>query len=379
MKRPKRQGPCKVETTLQNPSPVAPRLHHDTTGVSHSTYTKDETTDERRRGIHATRLGRVWYTLKSEHRRNFTVAKRLPRLNAEERGHHQKTTMVKPALDPVADTESKEGRIKFEEENDYYACGINGCILRDHHQGACIFPDMGSRRRSRNEPFIVAVEPPPPRRTKAACRPNSPKTADLTAETRDSGNKRPRSKGEDKVKPANTQAAEPVQRAAQQQQQRRQQQGQRRTKLQEESLEPAPSAKRAKGAEVAGGRRAGAGRRGAAASQPVDGAVDEEMEPDDVEDEDVDHEKREEEEEDDDEEEEDAGSDDDVEMARERANDPSTVLASFSDASLCLPVRFLLRLRDACMHQPSKYHELVQVRAQRICPLSSKHRKSVQP
>ena len=146
MKRPKRQGPCKVETTLQNPSPVAPRLHHDTTGVSHSTYTKDETTDERRLGIHATRLGRVWYTLKSEHRRNFTVAKRLPRLNAEERGHHQKTTMVKPALDPVADTESKEGRIKFEEEN-YYICGINGCILRDHHQGACIFPDVGSRRR----------------------------------------------------------------------------------------------------------------------------------------------------------------------------------------------------------------------------------------
>lgn len=39
-----------------------------------SLHSQDETTDdERRRRIHATRLGRVWYTLKSEHRRKLRI------------------------------------------------------------------------------------------------------------------------------------------------------------------------------------------------------------------------------------------------------------------------------------------------------------------
>ena len=31
----------------------------------------------------------------------------------------------------------------------YHVCGINGCVLSDRHVGACLFPELSGRRRSR--------------------------------------------------------------------------------------------------------------------------------------------------------------------------------------------------------------------------------------
>ena len=31
----------------------------------------------------------------------------------------------------------------------YHVCGINGCVLSDRHVGACLFPELVGRRRSR--------------------------------------------------------------------------------------------------------------------------------------------------------------------------------------------------------------------------------------
>ena len=45
-------------------------------------------------------------------------------------------------------------------DNGYFMCGINGCILRDQHQGSCLFPDLGSRRR-RSTSFLEATSTAP--------------------------------------------------------------------------------------------------------------------------------------------------------------------------------------------------------------------------
>ena len=46
----------------------------------------------------------------------------------------------------------------------YYPCGINGCILAEHHRGTCIFPELNSRQRSRS---AAAKEPPATEATEA--------------------------------------------------------------------------------------------------------------------------------------------------------------------------------------------------------------------
>ena len=57
----------------------------------------------------------------------------------------------------------------------YHVCGINGCVLSDRHVGACLFPELSGRRRSRGaaetdlfpapvqlQPKRCRLTPPPP-------------------------------------------------------------------------------------------------------------------------------------------------------------------------------------------------------------------------
>ena len=39
-------------------------------------------------------------------------------------------------------------RMQFEETLGYFPCGINGCILEEHHCGVCVMPDLPRRQRS---------------------------------------------------------------------------------------------------------------------------------------------------------------------------------------------------------------------------------------
>ena len=40
-------------------------------------------------------------------------------------------------------------RLEYEKEQGYYMCGINGCILAEHHSGMCVFPELSRQRSSR--------------------------------------------------------------------------------------------------------------------------------------------------------------------------------------------------------------------------------------
>ena len=43
---------------------------------------------------------------------------------------------------------ASDPRVSFETEHGYYMCGVNGCVLEEHHRGACAIPVLGKRSRT---------------------------------------------------------------------------------------------------------------------------------------------------------------------------------------------------------------------------------------